>query len=288
MIKALAAVFICIISWAFIPIASKEILRGMNNYAMLFFSNIISALVLGVYLFAQNGIGALKKYSAKDYFIMSFLGFLGSFLFYVFLYKAFSLASAQEVFIINYTWPILITVFGFFILKERATLISLLAITISFLGVIVIATKGNLSTLKLTNLYADMLALLAATCFALFSVLGKKVKYEQKTAVFVYFLSASIFSLATVKYFRIRLIDTNTLFWLFINGAIINGVSYIFWFYALKKAKTALVSNLVYLTPLFSLIFISLILKERIEPYSIAALFLIMAGIGLQLAKKPT
>ncbi|AEA33181.1 DMT family transporter [Hippea maritima] len=288
MIKALIAVFICITSWAFIPIASKEILKGMNNYAMLFFSNIISASILGIYLFSQNGIRVLKKYSIKDYILMSFLGFLGSFLFYVFLYKAFSLASAQEVFIINYTWPILITLLGFFILKEKATLMSLIAITISFLGVVIIATKGNLSTLKFTNLYADILALLGATCFALFSVLGKKVKYDQKIAVFVYFLSASIFSLATIKAFQIKFINSNTLFWLFINGAIINGISYIFWFYALKKAKTALISNLVYLTPLISLVFISLILKEKIEPYSIAALFLIMAGIGLQLAKKPT
>ena len=288
MIKAVLYTLICVLSWAFIPVASKEILKDMNNYAMLLFSNAISTVVLFLYLTLSKKVKILKTYSPKDYFILSFLGFLGSFLFYIVLYKAFSLSLAQEVFIINYTWPILIVLLSAPILKERLTPAKLISISISFFGVIIILTKGNPAHIRFTSVKGDLLALLASLCFALFSVLGKKVHYDQVASVFIYFLSATLFSLITIRYVHIDSITANSLLWLLINGAFINGISYIFWFKALKSTKAAVVSNIVYLTPAISLIFISVILKERIETYSILGLFFILTGIAIQLKSKLT
>ncbi len=288
MIKAILYTLVCVVSWAFIPVASKEILKNMNNYAMLLFSNAISTTVLLFYLLLSGRVNILKRYSPKDYLIMSFLGFLGSYLFYIVLYKAFSLSLAQEVFIINYTWPILIVLLSAPILKERLNLTKLISIAISFFGVVIILTRGNPSHIKFTSVKGDLLALLASLCFALFSVLGKKVKYDQIVSVFIYFLSATVFSLLSIKYAHIKSITANSLFWLFINGAFINGISYIFWFKALKSTKASVVSNIVYLTPALSLLFISAILKERIETYSAFGLLFILAGIAIQLKPKLT
>ncbi len=288
MIKAILYTLICVVSWAFIPVASKEILKDMNNYAMLLFSNAISTVVLFFYLLLSKKVCLLKKYSPKDYLVLSFLGFLGSYLFYIVLYKAFSLSLAQEVFIINYTWPILIVLLSAPILKERLNPTKLISITISFFGVVIILTRGNPSHIKFTSVKGDLLALIASFCFALFSVLGKKVKYDQIVSVFIYFLSATVFSLLSIKYAHIKSITVNSLIWLFINGAFINGISYIFWFKALKSTKAAVVSNIVYLTPALSLLFISAILKERIETYSIFGLLFILTGIAIQLKPRLT
>ena len=288
MIKAIIYTLICVVSWAFIPVASKEILKDMNNYAMLLFSNAISTVVLFFYLLLSRKVNLLKKYSLKDYLTLSFLGFLGSYLFYIVLYKAFSLSLAQEVFIINYTWPILIVVLSAPILKEQLTLTKLISITISFFGVIIILTRGNLSHINFTSAKGDLLALLASFCFALFSVLGKRVQYDQIISVFIYFLSATVFSLLTLNYAQIKSITANSLFWLFINGVFINGISYIFWFKALKSTKAVVVSNIAYLTPALSLLFISAILREKIETYSIFGLMFILAGISMQLKFKST
>ncbi len=203
------------------------------------------------------------------------------------LYKAFSISLAQEVFIINYTWPILIVLFSALIFREKLNSIKFASILISFIGVVIILTKGRLLDIRFTNIEGDLLALSASVCFALFSVLGKKVKYDQIVAVFVYFLSATVFCLSTLKLFVITHLSINSLFWLLINGMFINGISYIFWFKALKSAQTALVSNLIYLTPAVSLIFIALILKEKIHLYSLFGLIFILTGIGLQLSTKP-
>ena len=138
---------------------------------------------------------------------------------------------------------------------------------------------------RFTNVEGDILALLGAVCFALFSTFGKKVEYDQIIAIFVYFASATIFCTTTIGFFKITELSVNVLFWLFINGLFINGISYIFWFKALKSAQTSLVSNLVYLTPALSLIFISIFLKEKIHTYSLLGLILILLGIGMQMYK---
>ncbi len=277
-------VVLCIVSWAFIPVCSKKVLVGMNSFAMMVFSNLISSFTLFGYLIFSKKLHLVYKYSKKDYAYMSFLGFLGTFLYYIFLYGAFSLAKAQEVFVINYLWPVLVVVFAVFILKEPLDLIKIFSIFISFSGIVVIATKGSISSFEFGSIRGDLLAFLGASSFALFSVLGKGSRYDESISVFVYFLFSFLLSLVFLPFSHITKIDMGIIFWLFVNGMIVNGISYLFWFNALKLGKTHVVSNSVYLTPFVSLLFIWFFLNEKIQTYSVFALVLIMSGITLQLA----
>ncbi len=281
-IEAYIYAFLCVLLWALIPVCSKKVLLSMDNFAFLFFSSLISAVTLGIYILLSSKSRLFRLYCLKDYFYMSFLGFLGSFLFYVFLYRAFSMAGAQEVFIINYLWPILIVLFSSFILNERLTLLKLFAVLISFSGVWVIVTRGRFSGVHFSSLGGDAFALMAAVSFALFSVMGRKFSFDETISVFVYFVTSSILSLVFVPFFHIRSLSLESLFWLFVNGVFVNGISYIFWFAALKKGRVHLVSNTVYLTPFLALVFIALFLGERVKPYSLLALALIVSGIVIQ------
>ncbi len=285
-LKAYFYVILCVISWALIPVCSENILKGMNNFSMLLFSNLISTLTLGAYLFLNKKTAVLKRYNLKEFAYMSFLGFLGAFIYFVFLYGAFGIAPAQEVFIINYLWPILVVVLAVLILKEQLTVIKIISIFISFAGVVVIVTKGHPLYTDFGNIKGDVLAFLAALSFALFSVLGKKVKYDETVSVFVYFLSSFIFSVILIPLCKTEFINTSILFWLFINGVFVNGISYLFWFSALKKGNIHIVSNVVYLTPFVGLLFINVFLSKKIYSYSFIALILIISGILLQVSSK--
>jgi drug/metabolite transporter (DMT)-like permease len=280
--KAYIYTAICIISWALIPVCSKKVLSGMDVFSMMLFSNLISSVTMAFYLKISNKLPLLSKYSPKDYLYMIFLGFLGTFLYYILLYGAFSVASAQEVFIINYLWPILVVIFAVFILKERLTLIKIVSISISFLGVVIIATKGRFDLSNFGSIMGDLLALLGAASFASFSVLGKGSKYDNTIAVFVYFASSFVFSFICAPFMHPLNLNISVVFWLIINGIFVNGISYLFWFNALKLGKTHIVSNLVYLTPFVSLLFISIFLNEKIHIYSFEALVLIILGIAIQ------
>jgi len=279
---------VCIVFWASAPVAAKKILVELNNIQTLFYSTILSLLVIGIILVFQKKIKILKRYSAKEYWTMGILGFLGSYLFYVFLYGAFSLTTASEAFVLDYTWPVWVLILAFALLREKITLQKILAILIGFFGIVVIVTHGKPFSFEFTNLTGDLLALLGAFTFALFSVLGKKFNFDKTISVFVYFLSALFFITVTVLTFSSIPWPSASIWpWLLYNGILVNGVTYIFWFNALEHGDTHIISNALYLTPFLSLVYIWMFLDEKILPSSIIGLLIVVAGIVVSYGKNP-
>jgi drug/metabolite transporter (DMT)-like permease len=106
------------------------------------------------------------------------------------------------------------------------------------------------------------------------------MNFEKTTSVFLYFLVVLIFitpTLFILSTFKIP--DLKSLFWLFVNGTIINGVSFIFWFKALEYLKTHIISNGIYLTPFLSLVYLNLFLGQKIYLSAIIGLMFIALGI---------
>ena len=123
----------------------------------------------------------------------------------------------------------LVILLAFPLLRERLTIKKLCSIFISFLGIVVIVTHGRIFTLSLTSLQGDLLALRGASVFALFSVLGKKYRYDQVVSVFLYFVTALVFIIPTLILFSsLKITSLHVWLWLFLNGFVVNGVSYIF------------------------------------------------------------
>ncbi len=274
---------LCILSWGMIPVVSKKMLVELDNLQILFYSTIFSMLIMLVVLVFQNKIGELSKYSLRSYLNMSFLGFLGVYLYYVLLYKALSLTSASEGFILAYTWPILVLLLAFLILREKFTFKKLFSVLISFLGIIVIVTHGNPSSLNFTNAVGDLLAIIGAGVFATFSVLGKKYNYDQAISVFVYFVAATIFLIPTILLTStFKMPSLEIWYWVLLNGLFINGISNMFWFKALQYGDTHIISSALYLTPFLSLVYIHLFLGENILFSSAIGLMIIVTGVILQ------
>ncbi|WP_236744482.1 EamA family transporter [Marinobacter similis] len=64
------------------------------------------------------------------------------------------------------------------------------------------------------------------------------------------------------------------------------GIAFVLWSYAMKKAEnTSRVSNLIFISPFLSLVFIYFILGEQILPSTYIGLVLIVAGLWLQQKK---
>ena len=274
---------LCILSWGLIPVVTKYILIELNNLQMLFYSTIFSCTVMGGIVLFQKKTSVLATYSIYDYAKVGVLGFLGTYLYYVLLYGALALTSASEGFILAYTWPMLVIILAFPLLREKLTIKKLCSIFISFLGIMVIVTHGSIFTLSFTSLQGDILALGGACVFALFSVLGKKYQYDQVVSVFIYFVTALVFITPTLLLFSsLKMPSFHVWLWLLLNGFLVNGVSYIFWFKALEYGDTSVISNALYLTPFLSLVYIALFLGEQILLSSVVGLVIIVVGIVLQ------
>lgn len=274
---------LCILLWASIPLASKKILAALTNLQMLFWSTIFSVIMLGALVFGQGKHRTFAGYGLQDYAHLAWLGFLGAFLYYVLLYGAFARTSAAEGFILAYTWPILLALLAIPFLSERMTPTRLLAVVISFAGVVVIVTQGRLVALNFTSLPGNLLALSGALVFALFSVQGKRGSYDLTIAAFVYFVTALVCSAIAVALTGGMSLPSGPVWgWLLYNGLLVNGISYLFWFQALKNGDTFVISNMLYLTPALSLVYVRLLLNEPVHPSAMLGLLLIVGGILFQ------
>lgn len=274
---------LCILLWASIPVASKKILAELNNLQMLSYSTVFSALALGALVVGQGKISSMARYSLRDYAHLSWLGFLGAFLYYVLLYGAFANTSAAEGFVLAYSWPILVSLLAVPLLGQKLTPIRLLAIAVSFCGVVMIVTRGRMLEFQMGNLAGNMLALSGALVFALFSILGKRANYDITIATLVYFCSALFCALATIAVAgELPLPSLSVWGWVLYNGLLVNGVSYLFWFRALEHGDTFIVSNLLYLTPVLSLPLVKVFINEPVHMSAVTGLMLIIAGILLQ------
>ena len=282
--KAYLYVIIVVLIWSTVASVFKISLRYLNYLQLLFYASFISLLILFIILIIQNKLSLLKKYSKKDYLHSALLGFLNPFLYYIVLFKAYSLLPAQQAISLNYTWAIQIVLLSIPLLKQRVSFKSVLAIIISYIGILIISTQGDILALRVTNLYGVLLALGSAVIWALFWIYNIKDKRGEVVKLFLNFLFGFIFIFIAIVFSKRLIIPkipgvTGAVY----IGLFEMGITFVLWLKALKLSKTtAQVSNLIYLTPFLSLLIINITVGEKILISTIIGLILIVMGIIMQ------
>lgn len=282
--QAYVFAIIVVLFWATVASAFKISLRHVDFLQLLFYSSSASIAVLFVILLTQNKLKSLKGFSGKDYLHSAMLGFLNPFLYYVVLFKAYSLLQAQEAQPLNMTWAILIPLFSIILLKQKIRFKSIAAIIISFFGVLVISTHGNILEFRFTSIAGVLLALSSAVIWSLFWIYNIKDKRDEVVKLFLNFVFGFIFILIFILLFsEINIPDTIGLFGSIYVGLFEMGITFVIWLKALKLSKTtAQVSNFILLVPFLSLIVIHLIVGEEILYSTIIGLIFIVIGIIIQ------
>jgi drug/metabolite transporter (DMT)-like permease len=279
--KAFLYVLLCVFCWAPAPIVSTLGQRGLDNHQFLFWSSAVSCLVLLLITLVTKRGKFFFAYSKKDWVHMFFLGFLGTYLMYIFLYFGYAHARGLEILALQYTWPIFIVILSIFILKEKLTALRAVSISLGFLGVLFVITKGDFSQIHLDNLSVDLFVLAGTLAFALFSVLGKKVRFEPYTMNTIFFLSATVISFLSMLWFSTFALPTYTT-WIpiLINGIFVNGISYILWIQALRNADASFIAPFVFLTPILASLYLILFFDEPLLPaYGIGLILILLGGI---------
>lgn len=276
-----------VLLWASTSAIGKLLVTDLDNLQVSFFIFLIASITLFCIALLQGKLHLIKEYSPKDYLTFCWMGFIGIFLYYVFYFRALMYLPAQEATIVNYLWPIMVVIFSMIILKEDLTLRKIVAILISFVGIIVVVTQGEILSPQFANAKGIFFALGAAVTWGLFSTIGKKHDYERVTSMMFYYLFAFLFIALTVSLFSsfpaLSLLQLVCLLWL---GIFTSGVAFVLWFLALKYGDTAKISSIIYLSPFISMVYIHLLVGEEILLSSILGLVIVIAGIIVQASRK--
>jgi len=220
------------------------------------------------------------------YLALGLLGFL-DFFYYLLLYFGYQKASGLEVLVMQYTWPIFIVLLSLVILKEKLTIHKTMSLTLGFLGVVVVITKGNFASIDFSNIRVISIVLLGATSFALFSVLSKKVSITLANAVTIYFLTAIIYSFISMQMFSSFVLPSGKeWFYILINGIFLNGISYLFWIKALQNGDASFVAPFIFITPILSATFLIIVFDEPLlSVYFIGLALIVASGLANSLKK---
>lgn len=98
-------------------------------------------------------------------------------------------------------------------------------------------------------------------------------------SVFMCFFWASLFSfISLVVWSKFIIPDLDSMIVILVNGVFINGLSYILWIYALSKKDASKISPLVYISPVLSVVWISLIFEDSITIANVIAVVLVIAS----------
>jgi len=277
-----------ILFWATSASAFKIGLQYMDYLQLLFISTATAFIFLLVVLIFQKKLSLIKQIEIKDIGQSVFLGFLNPFLYYTVLFVAYTLLPAQIAQPLNFVWPIALVLLSIPILKQKLELKNFIALLISFAGVVVISTEGNLTNMQFSNPKGVLLALGSSIIWASYWLFNAKNKRDEVVQLFLnFFFALIIITVATYLYSSFENLKMKGVFAGIYIGFFEMGITFVIWLKALKLTeRTDKISNLIYFTPFFSLVFISIILGEKIFITTLFGLFLIVAGIIVQQTKR--
>jgi drug/metabolite transporter (DMT)-like permease len=289
--QAYGYALLAVLCWSTIGTVFKLSLQYLDFLTLLLFSSFTAVLVLMIVMLIQRKLSLLKKLTKNDVLSSALLGLLNPFLYYIVLLKAYELLPAQEAGTLNYIWPLVLVLLSIPMLRQKVTGWSIIAIMVSFFGIILISTHGNILSFRLSNPLGVLLALGSAIFWALYWILNMKDHREESSKLFLNFCFGFIYILITIAILRLLGLNWSRfpiLPWQGITGSVYlgifeMGITFILWLMALKlSSTTAKVSNLIYLSPFISLILIHFFVGEVILISTVIGLAFIVGGIVLQ------
>jgi len=282
--RAYSYALVAVLMWSTVASAFKLTLDYLDFIELLFYSSLVSWLILLLILVIQKKAVILLTYTREDILNSAKLGFLNPFLYYVVLFKAYSLLPAQEAQPLNFTWPLMLALLSIPILKQKITFLSILALFISFSGVFIISTHGDIFGFSFTDPLGAGLAMGSGIIWALFWIYNMKDTRDEVCKLFLNFFFGFLFiTIPFLLYTDLAVPDIRgTLGGVYV-GLFEMGITFVIWMRALKYSKqTSQVGNLIYASPFVSLIFIHFLVGEEILRSTIIGLVLIVSGIVVQ------
>lgn len=280
-LKALCAV----IFWGASFVATKIALQYIVPTALVWIRFAMGVAVLGL------AVGLNKQFSlpsGREWGYFALLGFLGI-TFHQWLQSTGLLtAQATTTAWIVASTPMFIALLGFFVLRERLAWYQVAGIVLASLGVLLIVTKGNLSSLSSgLSTPGDFLVLISAVNWAVFSTLSRPGLKKHPATLMMFYVMTFGWLFTSLLFFAgsgVRDINAVPLDgWAAIAflGVFCSGIAYIFWYDALQVLPVAQTGAFLYLEPIITVVVAALLIREALLLATLIGGILILVGVGL-------
>ena len=285
--KAYIYALLSVLLWSTVATAFKLGLMALPPLYLILLASFFSLLVFFITLLFQGRIHELFTVTVNELGKSALLGALNPFGYYLILFQAYNLLPAQVAQPLNMIWPVTLALLSAPLLKQKITAKNIVAILISFVGVVFISSQGSLSGLGNTNVTGALLAVGSSVIWALFWILSVLDKRDEIIKLFWNFVFGLTYLILAALFFTdCRLPELKGLPAAIYIGLFELGITYILWMKAMQLSENnAKTGNLIFLSPFLSLVFIHFILGETIFFTTFIGLAFIISGIWYQQKK---
>ncbi len=224
-----------------------------------------------------------------EWLYFSLLGFLGIAFHQWLQSNGLQTSEATTTAWIVATTPAFLSILGWLVLKEKLTLIQTSGIILAMVGVIVVVSKGDFTSLSIGKFGApgDVLILISSVNWAVFSILSRRgLKDHPSTRMTFWVMTIGwlITSAAFIgqgRYTELPQLDARGWWSLIYLGIFTTGLAYIAWFDVLSQLPAAQSGAFLFLEPPSSMIVAAVVLNEQVTIASIIGGAVILLGVWL-------
>ncbi len=283
-------VLLTVFLWSFGALYGR-IISLKSQYLLLALSFLFTFIAIFTYslkYYKSHFIKKIFKFNLK-YALVGLFGYFIYWIAFIQTFRAFN--SASEPAVLNYTWPVF-TVFltEIFFRKDKDNnvkkkIVEVLAVVLGFVAVLILSTKGDVTSFQILNLRGIFWGTVTGASYGFFSAYSSLIPKNEQAKFLLYSIFFSLILITPFSVSELSQVPSFTLRELsavFLLGFLNDGVGYVLWTRANriaseKKISISSVASLTFLLPLFSLIIISLALKEfkLFEPYFYLSLILL-------------
>jgi drug/metabolite transporter (DMT)-like permease len=201
-------------------------------------------------------------------------------------YLGLRYTTAVNGVILNSFIPVMIVGLSWALLRERLASLQVAGIAVSLAGVLTILSRGSLAMLLSFRLNGgDLLIILSMAMWSIYTI---ALRYRPRGMHFLSFLFviACIGDLAILPFYVAESAFGEAIHWtkgaaLALGGVALfsSVVAYIFWNRGVEEVGASVAGLFVHLMPVFGVVLAWLILDERLAPFHVAGIALILCGI---------
>lgn len=243
-------------------------------------------LLIATYLWKGREIFTFDK---KDIITFIILALTGVTFQYVIQVSAQNFTSATSASLLINTSVFFIMILSALFLNEKMTWIRIMGAIIGFIGVALLITKGSLSLDLNENAIGDLMIIMCALLWSIYSIYGKKIatKYHPLALLNYIFILGTIglvpFYFLT-PHLPIQNVPLTALAAILFLAIFCSIIAYLVYNIALEKMDVSRVAVYIYFVPLSTIVLAAVILNETLTMASVAGGLMVL--IGMYLAEK--
>ncbi len=267
--------------FSLMTVCVKKIDNRIPIYELVFFRSLLS-------LFITSLIINKKKLNpwGKNKPLLILRGILGT-IALVCIFYAIKNMPLNISTVIQYTYPIFISIFAGILINEKITKNLIIASITGWLGILIILNPYQLSSLNIElDIFTVLIAFIGAITTALAYITVKKLSLTEDIFIIIkYFPLISLITLSPVVFFNWVTPNMNDLIWI-IGIGMFTQAGQTFLTIGLKKLQTSEAARINYLQVLFGSLWGILFFNELININFIVGAVFVLLGTIISTSKK--